>query len=56
METRTTEDARRHLGEVVREAAANGTVTVISVHGIPAAAVVPLSMVPADAEDPDGPH
>lgn len=39
------ETARKHLGGIVRAAAVRNEITVISMHGIPAAAVVPLSMV-----------
>lgn len=35
------EEARRHLGDLVTRAAAEGTVTMITKHGIPAAAIVP---------------
>lgn len=56
METLSTEQARKHLGELVRQAAADGTVTAISMHGIPAAAVVPLSMIREQEQDADGPR
>ena len=43
------EDARARLGVYVRAAAAtSGAVTVVSVNGIPAAAIVPPSAVPAE--------
>ena len=41
----TVEHARGKLGALARLAATRGTITVISVHAIPACALVPLSMV-----------
>jgi hypothetical protein len=41
----TVEHARGKLGTLARLAATRGTITVISVHGIPACALVPSSMV-----------
>jgi prevent-host-death family protein len=37
--------ARRHLGDLVTRAAADGTVTMITKHGVPAAAIVPPQQV-----------
>jgi prevent-host-death family protein len=40
-DTLPVEQARRHLGDLVTRAAADGTVTMITKHGVPAAAIVP---------------
>lgn len=40
-DTLPVEEARRHLGDLVTRAATEGTATVITKHGVPAAAIVP---------------
>jgi prevent-host-death family protein len=44
-DTLSVEEARRHLGDLVTKAAAEGTVTVVTKHGLPAAAIVPPQQV-----------
>jgi prevent-host-death family protein len=44
------EEARRHLGDLVTKAAAEGMVTIITKHGVPAAAVVPPQQVDSGRE------
>jgi prevent-host-death family protein len=41
------EEARRKLGDLVSAAANVGTVTILTKGGIPAAAIIPLSMLPS---------
>lgn len=43
MEQMSIEQARRKLGELVTRAAADGTSTVLTKNGIPAAMIVPLN-------------
>lgn len=47
------EEARAKLGDLVIRAQIAGTVTIITRHGRPAAAVVPLELVP-DEDDEGG--
>jgi prevent-host-death family protein len=42
------EQARGQLGDLVSAAANDGQVTIITKNGIPAAALVPLSLLPKD--------
>jgi prevent-host-death family protein len=44
MNEQSVEQARQHLGELVR-AANRGEVTVVTYAGIPAAAIVPLALI-----------
>ena len=50
VDTLPVEEARRHLGDLVTSAATDGTVTMITKHGVPAAAIVPPRQVESARE------
>lgn len=49
METAGAEEARKRLPEILNRAHRDGTVTIVTRHGVPYAAIVPVSKVVREA-------
>ena len=49
METTGAEEARKRLPEILARAHRDGTVTIVTRHGVPYAAIVPVSQVAREA-------
>ena len=49
METTGAEEARKRLPEILARAHRGGTVTIVTRHGVPYAAIVPVSQVAREA-------